>query len=124
MRRFGPQTRSHGGWPCGVVRGSGLMAKDLDVTYDDMRSAAKHVVKEKEKLQEKLDGLRKYISNLVEGGYVTKSSSKAFDENFDEFTKGAKETLDGLDGMGNYLTTAADKFEQIDEELAKQARSK
>lgn len=100
------------------------MAKDLDVTYDDMRSAAKHVVKEKEKLQEKLDGLRKYIANLVEGGYVTKSSSKAFDDNFDEFTKGAKETLDGLDGMGNYLTTAADKFEQIDEELAKQARSK
>ncbi|XVV39546.1 WXG100 family type VII secretion target [Streptomyces sp. CA-100214] len=58
------------------------------------------------------------------GGYVTKSSSKAFDDNFDEFTKGAKDTLDGLDGMGDYLTTAADKFEQIDEELAKQARSK
>ncbi|MBQ1094987.1 WXG100 family type VII secretion target [Streptomyces sp. NPDC097107] len=100
------------------------MAKDLDITYQDMRDAAKHVVKEKEKLQEKLDGLRKYIANLVESGYVTKSSSKAFDENFDEFTKGAKTTLDGLDGMGDYLTTAADKFEQIDEELAKQARSK
>ncbi|NUP23154.1 MAG: WXG100 family type VII secretion target, partial [Streptomyces sp.] len=27
-----------------------------------------------------------------------------------------------LDGMGDYLTTAADKFEQIDEELAKSAR--
>ena len=33
------------------------MAKDLDVTYQDMRDAAKHVVKEKEKLQEKLEGL-------------------------------------------------------------------
>ena len=100
------------------------MAKDLDVTYQDMRDAAKHVVKEKEKLQEKLDGLKKYINNLVQSGYVTKSSSKAFDDNFDEFTRGAKDTLDGLDGMGDYLTTAADKFEQIDEELAKQARSK
>ncbi|MFC9126970.1 WXG100 family type VII secretion target [Streptomyces violaceus] len=100
------------------------MAKDLDVTYQDMRDAAKHVVKEKEKLQEKLEGLRKYINNLVQGGYVTKSSSKAFDENFDEFVRGTKDTLDGLDGMGDYLTMAADKFEQIDDELAKQARSK
>ncbi|MCM1970694.1 MULTISPECIES: WXG100 family type VII secretion target [unclassified Streptomyces] len=100
------------------------MAKDLDITYQDMRDAAKHVVKEKERLQDKLDGLRKYIANLVESGYVTKSSSKAFDENFDEFVKGSKDTLDGLDGMGDYLTMAADKFEQIDEELAKQARSK
>lgn len=98
------------------------MAKDLDVTYQDMRDAAKHVVKEKDKLNEKLDGLRKYIANLVESGYVTKSSSKAFDENFEEFTNGAKTTIDGLDGMGDYLTTAADKFEQIDEELAKSAK--
>ncbi|CAM5687262.1 hypothetical protein SHIRM173S_09500 [Streptomyces hirsutus] len=49
------------------------MAKDLDITYQDMREAAKHVVKEKEKLQEKLDGLRKYINNLVNSGYVTQS---------------------------------------------------
>ncbi|AXQ56574.1 MULTISPECIES: WXG100 family type VII secretion target [Streptomyces] len=98
------------------------MAKDLDVTYQDMRDAAKHVVKEKDKLNEKLDGLRKYIANLVESGYVTKSSSKAFDENFDDFTKGAKKTMEGLDGMADYLTMAADKFEQIDDELAKSAK--
>ncbi|MEU6120648.1 WXG100 family type VII secretion target [Streptomyces sp. NPDC047123] len=98
------------------------MAKDLDVTYQDMRDAAKHVVKEKDKLKEKLDGLRKYIANLVESGFVTKSASKAFDENFEEFVKGAKDTLDGLDGMGDYLTNAADKFEQIDDELGKAAR--
>ncbi|MGW0824222.1 WXG100 family type VII secretion target [Streptomyces sp. NPDC002845] len=100
------------------------MAKDLDITYQDMRDAAKHVTKEKGKLQDKLDELRKYIANLVESGYVTKSSSKAFDENFDEFVRGAKETLEGLEGMGEYLTTAADKFEQIDEELAKSAKSR
>ncbi|MFJ3309074.1 WXG100 family type VII secretion target [Streptomyces sp. NPDC086549] len=100
------------------------MAKDLDVTYQDMRDAAKHVVKEKEKLHEKLDALRKYIANLVESGYVTRSSSKAFDENFGEFVRGTKNAIDGLDGMGDYLTNAADKFEQIDEELAKAARSR
>ncbi|MFJ4920143.1 WXG100 family type VII secretion target [Streptomyces sp. NPDC088725] len=98
------------------------MAKDLDVTYEDMRNAAKHVTREKEKIDEKLHGLRTYIQNLVEGGYVTKSSSKAFDKNFDEFIRGAKETIEGLIGMGDYLTMAADKFEQIDEELAKSAQ--
>ncbi|WP_280640968.1 WXG100 family type VII secretion target, partial [Streptomyces afghaniensis] len=77
---------------------------------------------EGKRIQDEAQGLRKYINNLVQSGYVTKSSSKAFDENFDEFVQGTKTTLDGLDGMGDYLTMAADKFEQIDEELAKQAR--
>ncbi|AWZ09285.1 MULTISPECIES: WXG100 family type VII secretion target [unclassified Streptomyces] len=98
------------------------MAKDLDVTYEDMRSAAKHVVKEKEKINEALMGMKKYIQNLVDTGYVTKSSSKAFNENFQEFVSGAKDTIDGLDGMGDYLTMAADKFEQIDDELGKAAK--
>lgn len=98
------------------------MAKDLDVTYDDMRNAAKHVSREKEKIDEKLSGLKTYIQGLVEGGYVTKSSSKAFNENFQDFIHGAKETMEGLIGMGDYLTMAADKFEQIDEELAKSAK--
>ncbi|MEN3585935.1 MULTISPECIES: WXG100 family type VII secretion target [unclassified Streptomyces] len=100
------------------------MAKDLDVTYEEMREASRHVVREKERLQEKLDGLRKYINNLVQSGYVTKSSSQAFDENFEEFTNGAKTTLDGLDGMGQYLTMAADKFEAMDQELAQSIRSR
>ncbi|WP_037667906.1 WXG100 family type VII secretion target, partial [Streptomyces afghaniensis] len=83
---------------------------------------AKHVVKEKEKDSRRSSGPPQVHQNLVQSGYVTKSSSKAFDENFDEFVQGTKTTLDGLDGMGDYLTMAADKFEQIDEELAKQAR--
>ncbi|MCX5204959.1 WXG100 family type VII secretion target [Streptomyces sp. NBC_00237] len=98
------------------------MAKDLDVTYDDMRNAAKYIVKEKEKLNEKLNGLKKYIDNLVNTGFVTKSASKAFDQNFEEFTTGAKETIGGLDGIGDYLTTAADKFQSIDEELGRAAK--
>ncbi|MEU1692369.1 hypothetical protein ABZ590_12750 [Streptomyces hirsutus] len=57
-----------------------------------------------------------YINSLVNSGYVAKSSSKAFGE----LAHGAKAPLDG---MGDCLTMAADKFEQIDDELAEAARS-
>ncbi|MFF0104909.1 hypothetical protein [Streptomyces hirsutus] len=57
-----------------------------------------------------------YINSLVNADYLAKSSSKAFDE----FAHGAKAPLDG---MGDCLIMAAGKFEQIDDEPAKAARS-
>ncbi|MBT2399764.1 MULTISPECIES: WXG100 family type VII secretion target [Streptomyces] len=98
------------------------MAKDLDVTYEEMRNAAKHVGREKEKIDGKLTDLKAFIQGLVEGGFVTKSASKAFNESFQEFIHGMKDTAEGLTGMSDYLTMAADKFEQIDEELGKSAK--
>lgn len=95
------------------------MGKDLDVTYDDMRRAAKHMETEKENIHRKLHKLKVYIDNLVETGYVTRKSSKKFQEDFDEFKKGMDQTNEGLKGLAKYLDTAADKFDQIDQDLAK-----
>jgi WXG100 family type VII secretion target len=94
-------------------------SKDLDVTYDDMRKAAKHMERQKERINDKLQDLKSYIDNLVETGYVTRKSSKKFQEDFDEFKKGMEKTSEGLQGLSKYLDMAADKFEQIDEDLAK-----
>ncbi|HEY8717626.1 WXG100 family type VII secretion target [Pengzhenrongella sp.] len=59
------------------------------------------------------------IKGLVNGGYVTDASSKQFDESYDEFDSGAVKMVEGLEGLGKYLTAAADTFEQADSELAK-----
>ncbi len=95
------------------------MAKDLDVTYEDMRQASNHMNKEKARIDDKLDALKGYVDNLVESGYVTSKSSKAFQESFDDFKKGASQMMEGLEGLAKYLKTAADQFEQVDEQLAK-----
>ncbi|WP_419995861.1 WXG100 family type VII secretion target [Streptomyces boninensis] len=95
------------------------MSKDLDVTYEDMRAAAKKMNREKEKIEDKLNDLKTYIDGLLEKGFVTRKASKKFGEDFTEFKQGMSKTNEGLDGLAKYLETAADSFEQLDQELGK-----
>ncbi|MET8182547.1 WXG100 family type VII secretion target [Streptomyces sp. NPDC005336] len=90
---------------------------DVAVTYQDMRDAAKKLKKDKTELQKTLKSLKKYVENLVKDGYVTQKSSKDFEESFNEFEKGASDTIEGLEGMGDFLTSAADGFEHLDKKL-------
>lgn len=92
---------------------------DIDVTYQDMRDAAKKLKEDKQEIDRTLTALKKYIDNLVNSGYVTGRSSKQFDQSFTEFTQGAQKTIEGLDGMGDFLKAAADAFENLDTELEK-----
>ncbi|MBZ4020021.1 MULTISPECIES: WXG100 family type VII secretion target [Streptomyces] len=95
------------------------MAKDLDVTYEDMRAAAKKMNREKERIEEKLQDLKSYIDGLLENGFVTRSASKKFGQDFEEFKQGMSKTNEGLDGLAQYLEKAADSFENLDSELGK-----
>ncbi|MFY1698395.1 WXG100 family type VII secretion target [Solwaraspora sp. WMMD791] len=95
---------------------------NVNVTYQEMRDAANRLTRGKEEIMSKLVELRSMVNNLVNGGYVTDSSSKQFDESYTEFNEGATKMAEGLEGMGKYLTAAADTFQQADEELAKALR--
>jgi WXG100 family type VII secretion target len=87
---------------------------DIQVTYDEMREAGDRLISEYETMDAKLEELQSYIDGLVSDGYVTSRSSRAFDESYREFTQGAKKVLEGLQGMGNFLKTAADTMEETD----------
>ncbi|MFE9249974.1 WXG100 family type VII secretion target [Streptomyces sp. NPDC007088] len=98
--------------------------KDADITYDEMHRAAGKLTDAKDKIDEKLDSLERYIEGLVKDGYTTRKGSQAFEESFKEFKKGAKDTIEGLEGMGKFLTNAAKAYEDLDDELAKGVRGK
>jgi len=95
---------------------------NVNVTYQEMRDAANKLTRGKEEILNRLTELRSMVNSLVNGGYVTDSSSKQFDESYTEFNDGATKMAEGLEGMGKYLTAAADTFQQADEELAKALR--
>jgi WXG100 family type VII secretion target len=95
------------------------MAKDTDITYHEMEKAAGKLDRAEENLTNTLDRLQSYIEELVNNGYTTRKGSQAFDENFKEFTRGAKETLHGLKGMSDFLNKAKQAYEDLDEQLAK-----
>jgi WXG100 family type VII secretion target len=91
---------------------------NLNVTYQDMRDAATKLSNGKHDIETKLRELKSLVDSLVNGGYVTDKSSKAFDSSYTEFNDGVTKTIEGLDGMSDYLNKAADALEDTDSQLA------
>lgn len=94
------------------------MAGNLSVTYDDMRKAADDLKDGHADIIDKLTVLQTLIKTLVNGGYVTDKSSKQFETSYEEFNRGASQTIAGLEGMSGYLKKAAETFENADIQLS------
>ncbi|MGL5811299.1 MAG: WXG100 family type VII secretion target [Nocardioides sp.] len=95
---------------------------DLNVTYAEMESAASNLVSGKADIEARLTQLKANIDNLVSSGYVTGKSSPAFHAAYDEFNTGVLKTIEGLDGMSQFLTAAARAMSDTDEQLANAIR--
>lgn len=93
---------------------------NVNVTYQEMRDASRRLQGGRQDIESKLRELQRQVQQLVQGGYVTSSSSKQFESSYDEFHQGATKMIEGLDGMGQYLNGAADTFERVDQDLSKQ----
>jgi len=94
----------------------------LHVTYQDLRNAATQLTSGQGDIENRLMELKAYIDNLVSEGYVTSASSGAFQEQFTNFTTGAKQTISALEGLSSFLNSAAQALESTDNELAAQIR--
>ncbi len=91
---------------------------NLNVTYEEMHSAAAKLKAGRAEIEGQLAKLKSMIDGLVSGGYVTDKSSKAFQASYEEFNTGVNKTIEGLDGMGEYLSQAAKALQDTDEQLA------
>lgn len=94
------------------------MGANLSVTYHDMSDAARRLRDGQQQIESQLQSLKHLIDSLVNGGYVTDSSSRAFDSCYTEFNEGARRTIAGLEGISTYLDKAAQTFQQADQDLA------
>jgi len=90
----------------------------MNVTYADMTSAANRLIAGKDDITSKLHELQALVNNLVNGGFVTDTASGAFHTSYEEFTKGTTQAVNGLDGMSQFLTKAADTLQNVDQQLA------
>jgi WXG100 family type VII secretion target len=91
---------------------------NVNVTYGDMQAAAGQLTQGEAQINSDLARLKKLIDNLVASGYVTDSSSKQFQQSYEEFNSGATKMIAGLNGMGQYLKSAAKAFQETDSQLA------
>lgn len=91
---------------------------NVNVTYEEMRGAAKRLRTGQGDIEGKLNELKSLVDGLVNAGYVTDTSSKQFQEEYARFSTGASNTISGLQGMGDYLDAAANAFQDADAALA------
>ena len=94
---------------------------NLNVTYDQMHSAATRLRNGHQDLESQLNELRSLVQQLVQNGFTTSRASGAFDSSYQEFTQGATRTVKGIDGMADYLNKAAQALQETDEQLARAA---
>jgi WXG100 family type VII secretion target len=94
------------------------MASDVNVSYAQMESAAKQLINGHTEITSRLTALKTLVDGLVQDGYVTDRSSKAFEASYQEFNRGVTQTIQGLEGMSQYLSSAARAFGDTDGQLA------
>jgi len=105
--------------PPGTHRTEGIpVVANVNVTYAEMQSAATRLNAGEKQINGDLTNLQNMINQLVQGGYVTDTSSKQFEQSYTEFTQGANKMMDGLNGMAQYLNAAAKAFHETDTQLA------
>jgi WXG100 family type VII secretion target len=92
---------------------------NVNVTYEEMKSQATRLKNARIDIEGQLSKLMSEVQALIASGFVTDSASGQFGTSYDEFSKGVSNTIEGLDGMAGYLDSAADTFQNVDQELAK-----
>ena len=93
---------------------------NLNVTYDQMQSAAGRLRDGQSELEANLQRLRQLVAQLVQDGFTTTRASGAFDASYTEFTTGATKSVQGIEGMASFLEKAAQALQSTDEQLASQ----
>lgn len=91
----------------------------IKVSYDDLATNAKSLRDGQKDAEAILTKLKGQIDALVSDGFVTEKASGAFQETYENYNKGAKETIQALDGLATFLEKSAEAMQSTDEELAK-----
>ena len=90
---------------------------NVNVTYQELQDAATKLGSGQSEIETNLSALSTLVQGLITSGFVTDSSSVQFGQSYDEFNKGATQTIAGLAGMASYLNTAAQTFQDVDTQL-------
>lgn len=95
---------------------------NVNVTYEEMRSAAGQLRTGQENLNTQLTELSTLITNLTQSGFVTDMASVTYNDQFEQFTTGTRQAVEALEGLAAYLEQAADTLSATDSDLSNAIR--
>jgi WXG100 family type VII secretion target len=94
------------------------MSGEILLRAEDARSAADAVQNAAQDALDQFNSLRGRLAPL--GDSFRGRTADKWDEKYTEWDTSAKDLMDALDGLGQFLSQAADAIEQTDSDLAGQ----
>jgi WXG100 family type VII secretion target len=89
------------------------------VDYQELQRSASQLKSGQQDIESQLGRLKSMIDSLVSSGFVTDQASGRFQQSYDQWNNGAKNVIQGLQGMSSFLEKAIAQHQQLDSELSK-----
>src|SRR4051812_24274895 len=94
---------------------------NINVSYDQINGAAAQLDQGRDALQLQIQQLNTLIQNLTNDGFVTTAASGAYQQSFTTYSNGARQTIDGLTGLADFLRKTALTLQETDQAIANAA---
>jgi WXG100 family type VII secretion target len=91
---------------------------DVNVGYDGVQQAATQLRAGQADISQRLQTLKSMIDQLVGSEFRTQLASGRFRDSYQQWSTGAQNVIEGLDGMANFLTQVVQQHQDLDARLA------
>ena len=92
---------------------------NVHVDYQELQRSSSQLKSGQQDVESQLARLKSMIDNLVSSGFVTDQASGKFQQSYEQWNSGAKNVIQGLQGMSSCLEKAIAQHQQLDSELSK-----
>lgn len=91
---------------------------DISASYAEMKSGAQKLNQGKTSIEEQLGQLKRMIDQLVQTSFRTQKASPRFQQSYEQWDRGAKQAIAGLEGMSQFLEKAVQGMQDLDQNLS------
>ncbi|MET7750611.1 WXG100 family type VII secretion target [Micromonospora sp. NPDC005367] len=91
---------------------------DVNVGYDGLQRAASQLRSGQTEMTQRLHALKSMIDQLVGSEFRTQLASGRFQDSYQQWSTGAQNMIDGLEGMSTFLNDVVREYQDLDNRLA------
>ncbi|MGW0432232.1 WXG100 family type VII secretion target [Micromonospora sp. NPDC003197] len=91
---------------------------DVNIGYDGLQRAGAQLRTGQSEMTQRLQAMKSMIDQLVSSEFRTQLASGRFQESYQQWSSGAQNMIDGLEGMAAFLNSAIQEYQDLDNRLA------
>ncbi|MFG1779622.1 WXG100 family type VII secretion target [Micromonospora sp. NPDC049051] len=91
---------------------------DVNIGYDGLQRAAGQLRTGQTEMTQRLQTMKSMIDQLVTSEFRTQLASSRFQDSYQQWSTGAQNMIDGLEGMAAFLNDTIREYQDLDNRLA------